>query len=171
MPSKRTDGALRDILHNINLATQFVDGFDRETFKADIRAVYAVIRCLEIISEASRRLPIELKARHPAISWKQMNLGLVLSESLRFSTDPEPGLELVDILTNATRRALRGNLQPEGWREIPTIIVNRKPHNIHLLSLDDAIPETAKLPYGRVVKAFDIAAKSMLTAANRKKDW
>jgi len=29
---------------------------------------------------------------------KPMNLGLVLSESLRFSTDPEPGLELVDIL-------------------------------------------------------------------------
>src|SRR6266568_2555480 len=29
-------------------------------------------RCLEIISEASRRLPIELKARHPNISWRQM---------------------------------------------------------------------------------------------------
>jgi uncharacterized protein with HEPN domain len=26
----------------------------------------------EIISEASRRLPDELKARHPAIAWKQM---------------------------------------------------------------------------------------------------
>jgi ribonuclease HepT-like protein len=33
---------------------------------------YAVTRCLEIISEASRRLPDELKARHPRISWKQM---------------------------------------------------------------------------------------------------
>jgi hypothetical protein len=102
---------------------------------------------------------------------KPMNLGLVLSESLRFSTDPEPGLELVDILTNATRRALRGNLQPEGWREIPTVMVNRNPHNMHLLSLDDSVPDTARLPYGRVVKAFDIGAKSMLTAANRKKDW
>jgi hypothetical protein len=39
---------------------------------------------------------------------RPMNLGLVLSESLRFSKEPEPGLELVDILTNATRRALRG---------------------------------------------------------------
>jgi uncharacterized protein with HEPN domain len=27
---------------------------------------------LEIISEASRRLPEELKARHPAIAWRQM---------------------------------------------------------------------------------------------------
>jgi uncharacterized protein with HEPN domain len=34
--------------------------------------VYAVIRCLEIISEASRRLPLELKERHPHIPWKQI---------------------------------------------------------------------------------------------------
>jgi uncharacterized protein with HEPN domain len=34
--------------------------------------VYAVTRCLEIISEASRRLPDELKARHPSIAWKDM---------------------------------------------------------------------------------------------------
>jgi uncharacterized protein with HEPN domain len=33
---------------------------------------YAVTRCLEIISEASRRLPDELKARHPAIAWRDM---------------------------------------------------------------------------------------------------
>jgi uncharacterized protein with HEPN domain len=72
MPSERANGALRDILHHVHLATEFVEGFDRETFKADLRAVYAVTRCLEIISEASRRLPIDLKARHPAISWKQM---------------------------------------------------------------------------------------------------
>ena len=72
MPSERTASVLRDILHHIGLAAQFVEGFDRETFKADIRALYAVTRCLEIISEASRRLPSELKARHPAISWKQM---------------------------------------------------------------------------------------------------
>jgi uncharacterized protein with HEPN domain len=72
MHSERTNGALRDILHHIDLATQFVEGFDRESFKLDVRAVYAVTRCLEIISEASRRLPVELKARHPTIAWKQM---------------------------------------------------------------------------------------------------
>ena len=38
----------------------------------DARTVYAVTRCLEIISEASRRLPTELKERHPGIPWKQM---------------------------------------------------------------------------------------------------
>ena len=29
-------------------------------------------RCLEIISEASRRLPDELKTRHPSIEWRNM---------------------------------------------------------------------------------------------------
>lgn len=72
MRSERTRGVLRDLLHQINLATEFVQGYDRKVFNADVRTVYAVTRCLEIISEASRRLPDELKARHPAISWKQM---------------------------------------------------------------------------------------------------
>jgi signal transduction histidine kinase len=31
-----------------------------------------VIRCLEIISEASRRLPEALKDRHPSMPWKEM---------------------------------------------------------------------------------------------------
>jgi uncharacterized protein with HEPN domain len=72
MHSERTNGALRDILHHINLATQFVEGFDRETFRLDLRATYAVTRCSEIISEASRRIPADLKAHYPTISWKQM---------------------------------------------------------------------------------------------------
>src|SRR3954449_7829386 len=72
MPSKSVDTALRDILHHIDLAANFSAGFDRASFKHDLRTVYAVTRCLEIISEASRRLPDELKARHPAIAWRQM---------------------------------------------------------------------------------------------------
>jgi uncharacterized protein with HEPN domain len=72
MPSKSVDTALRDILHHIDLAANFSAGFDRASFKHDLRTVYAVTRCLEIISEASRRLPDELKASHPTISWKQM---------------------------------------------------------------------------------------------------
>lgn len=102
---------------------------------------------------------------------KPMNLGLLLSERLRFSNDPEPGLELVDILTNATRRALRGNLQAEGWQEIPTIMIARNPNTIQMLSLDSNVPESVRLPYGKVVMAFHDRAKSMLTAKNRKAKW
>src|SRR5712672_1452108 len=72
MPSKPIDTALRDILHHIELAANFSTGFDRTSFRQDVKTVYAVTRCLKIISEASRRLPNEVKARHPAIPWKQM---------------------------------------------------------------------------------------------------
>lgn len=72
MPSDTATAALRDIAHHIDLAAHFVSGFDGDAFKADLRTVDAVTRCLEIISEASRRLPDALKARHPSIAWKDM---------------------------------------------------------------------------------------------------
>jgi uncharacterized protein with HEPN domain len=69
MPSDSSDGALRDILHHIELARSFIAGLSYDAFRADRRTVYAVIRCLEIISEASRKLPGDLKSRHPRIPW------------------------------------------------------------------------------------------------------
>ena len=64
--------ALRDIAHHIELAASFVAGITYEAFRDDLRTFYAVTPCLEIISEASRRLPDELKARHPSIAWREM---------------------------------------------------------------------------------------------------
>jgi uncharacterized protein with HEPN domain len=68
--SSAASAAPRDIAHHIDLAAHFAVGFDYETFRADLRTVYAVTRCLETISEAS--LPDDLKARHPSIAWKDM---------------------------------------------------------------------------------------------------
>jgi uncharacterized protein with HEPN domain len=39
------------------------------TLPGDRKTVYAVTRALEIISEAARRLPEDLKNRHPSIDW------------------------------------------------------------------------------------------------------
>jgi uncharacterized protein with HEPN domain len=72
MLSDRAAGVLRDIERHINLAAQFVSGLEYETFRDDTRTIYAVTRCLEIISEASRRLPEEMKARYPSIPWKDI---------------------------------------------------------------------------------------------------
>ena len=69
MRSERRVDALLDILRNIELAQSFVSGMTYEAFHADVRTVYAVTRCLEIISEASRKLPAAVKARYPAIPW------------------------------------------------------------------------------------------------------
>lgn len=72
MPSKSPAGVLQDIQRQIELAQSFVAGMTFEQFGGDRRTVYAVIRCLEIISEASRRLPDDLKDRHPRIPWANM---------------------------------------------------------------------------------------------------
>ena len=43
-----------------------------EAFTADQRTNYAVVRCIEIMSEASRRFGPELRARHPHIPWQDI---------------------------------------------------------------------------------------------------
>jgi uncharacterized protein with HEPN domain len=62
--------ALQDIRDNIVRAGRFVGDFELEEFLSDDKTFYAATRCLEIISEASRRLSPELKERHPEIPWK-----------------------------------------------------------------------------------------------------
>ena len=49
--------SLSDILFNIDLANSFAQGFDYQRFLTDMRTFYAITRCLEIISEASRACP------------------------------------------------------------------------------------------------------------------
>jgi uncharacterized protein with HEPN domain len=64
----RSDGdskVLADLLHNIELAEHFTREVTFEEFRDDLMRVYAAVRCLEIISEASRRLSDALKAGIP----------------------------------------------------------------------------------------------------------
>lgn len=72
MPSDRVVDYLRHILREIILAQQFVGTLSEREFAADDMRLRAVVRCLEIISEASRRLPAELKARYPNLPWQDM---------------------------------------------------------------------------------------------------
>jgi uncharacterized protein with HEPN domain len=64
--------ALEDIRDNIARAMQFVHGLDLESFLGDIKSFYAATRCLEIISEASRKLSPAFKERFPEIPWKDV---------------------------------------------------------------------------------------------------
>jgi uncharacterized protein with HEPN domain len=71
-PATDTSRWLNDILYNINLAPSFATDIGYYDRRIDLLRLYAITRCLEIISEASRRLPAELKARHPSIAWNEM---------------------------------------------------------------------------------------------------
>jgi uncharacterized protein with HEPN domain len=69
MPSKNPAQRLSDIIDNVDAITAFAADLDFQAFRVERKTVYAVVRALEIISEASRRLPGELLHRHPEIDW------------------------------------------------------------------------------------------------------
>jgi uncharacterized protein with HEPN domain len=72
MLSESAKGALFDIRDNILLAQQFVGDLDEKPFADSRLRFYAATRALEIISEASRRLPDELRERHPQLPWREI---------------------------------------------------------------------------------------------------
>jgi uncharacterized protein with HEPN domain len=82
MLSEKERGALRDMLRHIDLAEQFAHGYSYESLRENLQALYAVIRSLEIISEASRRLSDELKARHAGIPWREMRQPAIFTDTI-----------------------------------------------------------------------------------------
>ncbi|MCM0020958.1 MAG: DUF86 domain-containing protein [Tagaea sp.] len=72
---------------------------DRAAFGRDERTQDAVVRCLEILSEASRRVPEPVRARHPGIPWSRIaGIGNILRHEYR-SVSP-------DIVWRVTRENL-----------------------------------------------------------------
>lgn len=72
MHTERTGSALRWMRDCALQAIDWLGETSFEEFEEDRRTVFAVVRCLEIISEASRRLPNELIDRHPGYDWRRM---------------------------------------------------------------------------------------------------
>jgi uncharacterized protein with HEPN domain len=70
---------LTDIVEAIDLISAEMAGVSLRAFEPDKRKRWIVERGIEIISEASRHLGDQLKARHPEIPWpKVAGIGNVL---------------------------------------------------------------------------------------------
>jgi uncharacterized protein with HEPN domain len=70
---------LNDILRAIDGAADTISGVNFETFRSVYHMPRTLERCIEIVSEATRRLPDEIKARYPDIPWHQIaGIGNVL---------------------------------------------------------------------------------------------
>ncbi len=90
-----------------------------------------------------------------------LDLRLLLDESFSFSSGADFGLELVDIVTNATRRALKGNLAESGWAGIPTLMIDRKQY-LHLRNLRKSA-NTENVPYAELITgSFNRGGRNML---------
>jgi uncharacterized protein with HEPN domain len=63
---------VEDILDAMNKAESLIEGVSFSQFEADYRINFAVVRALEIIGEATKRLPEDLRQSYPDIPWKGM---------------------------------------------------------------------------------------------------
>jgi uncharacterized protein with HEPN domain len=69
---ERDQAFLLDILQSARMALSYLHGLDREEFLADTMRQDSVLRRLEIIGEAARRVSAQTRSSHPGIPWKEM---------------------------------------------------------------------------------------------------
>lgn len=90
MVADRSALHLKHMLDNIERILEWTSHANLEAYGANPMLRDAVGRCLERISEASRRLPDELKATQPQIPWRRAaDIGNVLRHEYHDIADTE----------------------------------------------------------------------------------
>jgi uncharacterized protein with HEPN domain len=63
---------LEDILEAIGKVGRYTVGLSQEAFSGDERTLDAVVRNLEIIGEAIKKVPGKIRAKHSEVEWKRI---------------------------------------------------------------------------------------------------
>jgi uncharacterized protein with HEPN domain len=64
---------IQDILESMGNAIDFIGEMSYEDFIRDTKTVYAVIRAIEVIGEATKNIPEDIRVKYPEIPWKDMS--------------------------------------------------------------------------------------------------
>jgi uncharacterized protein with HEPN domain len=119
VPARSNIPRLTDIVEAIELIRGEMAGVTLEAFEPDIRKRWLIERGVEIISEASRRLGNDLKARHPEIPWpKVAGIGNVLRHNYESIAAPVMWTLVRDDL-QSLERVCRDELAAAIAREAP----------------------------------------------------
>jgi len=70
-------------------AERFVENLSFEEFAAGLKTSYAVIRCIEIIGEAAKNVPDDVRDQYPNVPWKEMAGMRDIVIHLYFGVDPQ----------------------------------------------------------------------------------
>ena len=71
-PTRNHRDFLQDIADAGEKALQFIEGMSYEEFLADEKTLFAVVRALEIVGEATKRIPQGVRDLAPEIPWRSM---------------------------------------------------------------------------------------------------
>ena len=63
---------LKDITEYAGYVAEFTDGMSFDEFAADAKTQNAVLRCLEVIGEAVKKIPPEILAEYPDVPWRRI---------------------------------------------------------------------------------------------------
>ena len=63
---------LHDILDAVNDVESFVEGMSFEQFEKDRKTLNAVVRSIEIIGEAAKNIPVDMREKYGKLPWKKM---------------------------------------------------------------------------------------------------
>lgn len=63
---------IQDILDSIKDIEVFIAGMDFNKFKDDKKTINAIIRSLEVIGEAAKKLPDEIREKYSDIPWRNI---------------------------------------------------------------------------------------------------
>lgn len=63
---------LEDIVENAAKALEFVQGMSEEDFLQDDKTIFAVIRALEVMGEAAKNVPDEIRNKYSHIPWRDI---------------------------------------------------------------------------------------------------
>ncbi len=63
---------IEDILSAMDKTSSFIKGISYEDFKSDDKTIFAVVRAIEIIGEATKHIPDDARQKYSEIPWKEM---------------------------------------------------------------------------------------------------
>lgn len=63
---------IKDMLESMERAENFVEGMEYDDFSKDEKTSFAVIRCIEVMGEAAKRIPETTRKKYPEIPWKSI---------------------------------------------------------------------------------------------------